>query len=131
MSQENVETVRALSDAFNRGDEKWLGFYSRDAELQMPARLPQDPTLFRGSDGMKRVVAEFEERFSEIRWDRELLIDAGDRVVGLFHRRGRGDDGAEVDEQVAGVFSLRDGEVTRVQGYPSWSAAMKAVEGTE
>jgi ketosteroid isomerase-like protein len=128
MSQQNVETVRQLSEAFSDGAKEWVEFYSPDVELHMRPRRSMDAAVYAGPDGMRRVVAEQAEEFDELRWDREILIDAGDRVVALFHRHGRGkDDGRPVDEQVAGVFSLQDGKVVRVQSYGSWSDALDSV----
>jgi ketosteroid isomerase-like protein len=38
MSQENVETVRHLTDAWNRGDlDGWLAGFAPEAELHTPA----------------------------------------------------------------------------------------------
>jgi ketosteroid isomerase-like protein len=121
VSQENVETVRRLSNAFSGGTEGWLEFYSPDVELHRS----NGGTVYRGPDGMERLVAEQMAKFSDLRWDRELLIDAGDRVVALFHQRGRSkDDGAWVEVLTAGVFSLKDGKITCVRSYESWSDAL-------
>jgi hypothetical protein len=34
MSRENVEVVRRMNAAFNRGDEGWVGFYEPDVEFR-------------------------------------------------------------------------------------------------
>lgn len=59
-------------------------------------------------------------------------MDAGgDRVVVLFHQRGRSkEDGTLVEEQVAGVFSLHDDKVVHVQNYPSWRDALESVRNS-
>jgi ketosteroid isomerase-like protein len=130
MSQDNVETVRELSNAYLRGDEEaWLGFYSTDSELHMPSRRPNDPdAVYLGPDGMRRAVTEHGEAFADTRWERELLVDAGDRVVGLWHQYGRHKtDGTPVCLEVARVYLLRDGKVVSTRRYPSWNSALEAV----
>jgi ketosteroid isomerase-like protein len=118
MSQENVETVRRLSEAFQHRSEgaDWTGFYASEVER----------------DRARRRVAGAEERFDQLRWDREMLIDAGDRVVGLFRQRGRRKvDRTWVEERVAAVFQVRGGKVVETERYRSWSAALESVRPTE
>jgi ketosteroid isomerase-like protein len=134
MSLENVETVRELTDAFIRGDEAaWLGFYAPDSELHAPSGRPNDPdTVYTGPDGMRRAVVDHEEAFDDTRWERELLVDAGDRVVGLWRQYGRHKaDRTRVCIEVARVYSLRDGKVVHTRRYPSWSMALDSVRPTE
>jgi ketosteroid isomerase-like protein len=77
---------------------------------------------------MRRAVAEHEEAFDDTRWERELLVDAGDRVVGLWRQYGRHKtDGTRVCIEVARVYSLRDGKVVHTMRYPSWSTALDSV----
>jgi ketosteroid isomerase-like protein len=132
MSDGNVEIVRRLSEEFTEGAEGWMDVYSPDVELNVPHRGVNDPVLYTGPEGVTSLVDSYTELFSELRWDRELLIDAGDRVVGLFHQRGRSkQDGSWVEAQVGGVFHLHEGKVVRVQNFPSWSAALEAVRPAE
>jgi ketosteroid isomerase-like protein len=129
MSQENVDTIRRLSEAFSTGDPRWVDFYSPDVEAEMWSGRANDPTVYRGLDGIKDIAAKFTESVDDAHWDRELMIDAGgDCVVVLFHQRGRSkEDGTLVEEQVAGIFSLHDGKVVQVQNYPSWNDALESV----
>jgi ketosteroid isomerase-like protein len=130
MSKENVHIVRELSNAFLRGDEAaWLGFYAPDSHLHMPsARLNDAHAVYVGVDGLRRAVAEHEEAFDDTRWERELLVDAGNRVVGLWQQYGRRKtDGSRVCIEVARVYCLRDGKVVSTRRYLSWSAAMESV----
>jgi ketosteroid isomerase-like protein len=129
MSQENVATIRRLSEAYSTGDPGWVGFYSPDVEGHMWSSRPNAATVHRGIEGIKEIAGLFADRFDDLRWDRELVIDAGgDRVVVLFHQRGRSkEDGRWVEAQVAGVFSLRDGKVIRVRSYPTWNDALESV----
>jgi ketosteroid isomerase-like protein len=134
MSQENVEAVRKLSDAYMRGDEAaWLAFYSPATELHVPSgRLSEPDAVYTGVDGMRRAVADHEDEFDDTRWERELLVDAGDLVVGLWHQYGRHKtDGTRVGIEVARVYSLRDGKVVSTRRYPSWNSALESVRVPE
>jgi ketosteroid isomerase-like protein len=131
VSQENVKIVRQLSEAFNSDARGWGNCYSPDADLKMAWRRPHQPTTYTGPEGMRAAAADLRGMFQELRWERELLIDAGDRVVGLFRRLGRHQDGTPVEMHVAGVFELHGGKVVRVQGYESWSAAIQSVSPEE
>jgi ketosteroid isomerase-like protein len=134
MSCENVETVRKLSDAYIRGDlAEWLSFYAPDSELHAPTGRLNDPdAVYTGRDGMRRAVAEHEEAFDDTRWERELLVDAGDSVVGLWRQYGRHKtDGTRFCIEVARVYSLRDGKVVHTLRYPSWSTALDSVRPAE
>jgi ketosteroid isomerase-like protein len=130
MTQENVETVRRLSEAYRTGDPKWVEFYAPEVEGHMPAGRPNDPpTVYRGLDGIKEIAALATGTFDEVRWDRELLVDAGDRVVALFRQVGRNRrDRGWVETQVAGVFHLEQGKVVLVVNYPSWREALESVQ---
>jgi ketosteroid isomerase-like protein len=130
MSKENVHIVRELTNAFLRGDEAaWLGFYAQDSHLHMPSGRPNDAhAVYVGVDGMRRAVAEHEEAFDDTRWERELLVDAGDQVVGLWQQYGRRKtDDTRVCIEVARVYRLRDGKVGSTRRYLSWNAAMESV----
>jgi ketosteroid isomerase-like protein len=128
MSQENVETVRQLNEAYGTGDGTWVDFYAPDVEAHMWSERPHDATVYRGVDGIKEIAALFTDQFDDLCWDREMVMDAGgDRVIALFRQRGRRkDDGKWVETQVAGVFSLHDGKVVLVENYPSWNAALES-----
>jgi ketosteroid isomerase-like protein len=129
VSKENVEIVRKLSDAYLRGDTAaWLGFYSPDSEIHKPSRPNQPDAVYTGPEGMRRAGAEHEDSFEDTRWERELLVDAGDRVVGLWRQHGRHKtDGTPLSTEVARVYSLLDGKVVSTRHYSSWDDALRSV----
>jgi ketosteroid isomerase-like protein len=57
------------------------------------------------------------------------LLDAGgNHVITLVTRRGRGRvSGAEVERQLALVWTLRDARVVRVEWFPTAEEARRAV----
>jgi ketosteroid isomerase-like protein len=58
----------------------------------------------------------------------EEYVEVGDNVVVLARYRGRGrGSGAEVDQEGAHVFKLRDGKVVRLEIFASREKAMESV----
>jgi ketosteroid isomerase-like protein len=54
LSQQNIDTVRAIFDAFSRGDmQGFLGLCDPDIEWDLSRRLI-DPETYRGPEGVKK-----------------------------------------------------------------------------
>ena len=130
MSRENVEVVRRAYEAWNRRDfDEAAELLAPDVELQMPPNLP-DVETWRSSDEVSQGLEAFLESWTELRVEVHELIDAGDRVVALVHYRGQAAltglavKGAGVD---AAVWTLRDGQATKVQMYGGTDDALAAV----
>lgn len=126
MSEQDVETIRRLNQAFNDAPEDtdaWLAFYHRDAEFHTPPEWPE-ASVYRGHEGVAELGSAWFGSFDEYRWDAEEYIDAGDCVVALFHHRGR--MGTEwVERPIGAVFYLREGKVARTVAYFNWDDALK------
>jgi uncharacterized protein len=129
MSQENVEIVSRFAEAWARGDR------AEAAALADP-EVEQHPTVggveagrvLRGLSEIGQDYERVEETWEEHRIEVERILDAGDRVV-LFQReyqRGRS-SGVELEIEAAVIFDLRDGRITRVQGYMDRAEALDAV----
>jgi ketosteroid isomerase-like protein len=129
MSQENVEIVRRVGEAFLR--EEWdQAAHLLDPEVELHGTIGG---LAEGSvaRGLQQIREEFQQEDSEA-WDErrleaESFIDAGDRVVVLLHefRRGRG-SGVELETDTAVVCEVRDRRVIRIQGYMDRAEALEA-----
>jgi ketosteroid isomerase-like protein len=60
-------------------------------------------------------------------YDYDELIDAGERVISVVTRHGRGRaSGAEVDWPLALVWTIRKGKVIRVVWFPTRAEALEA-----
>jgi ketosteroid isomerase-like protein len=88
-----------------------------------------NPAVYRGIDGLARLNDEIRDVWEEFRVVPEQFIDAGDRVVVMEKVRGRGrSSGVEVETRThATIWTLRDGQVTRVQVGVDPNEALKAV----
>jgi ketosteroid isomerase-like protein len=129
VSEENVEIVREMCDAFVAGN----------FELALDGL--DDGVVWRGTiggldegrvaHGHREVIEAFGENLEE--WESHSLeaqryIDAGDRVVVFWHEEGRGRrSGAEVMTDTAVIYTVSSGRVVEVRGYMSRAEALEAV----
>jgi ketosteroid isomerase-like protein len=133
MSRENVELIRRALDTFNRvgatGDLNALVQVQR--ELADPA-IEYTPVVegmrICGYEDLLDYWQRWFEPWSEIRWDIEEVIDAGERVlVGLtIVARGEG-SGMEITQRSFLVCDFRDGKVVRGGEYLMRDEALEAV----
>jgi ketosteroid isomerase-like protein len=134
MSQENVEVVRRLFEAFQgvwqRGDPGALfdsGLLADDAEW-IPFRGWPGPQSYRGRDEFVEFWSTWTEDFEGWSVELERLIDAADeQVVGLFHQTatGRG-SGVPVKLHFGMLCELENGRVIRMRNYTDPAEALEA-----
>ena len=128
MSAQNVEVVRGMIDAFNRGDfEASLAYLDEDVEWHDPPDVP-GAGVHRGPEEVRRWFARWLGAWENYTARVEELIDAGDRVVVVHHERGRGrGSGVEVDNRSVNVFDVSCGKIVRRRPFPDRSQALDAV----
>ena len=127
MSQENVEIVRALFEAYNAGDmDAFRELYDPDVIVRTAEGWPEPGPYV----GREAVMREF-ERYRET-WDADTLepigdfIDAGDRVAVRYIWRGAG-HGPDLNMEVTVVFTMRKGRVVFQEFFWDHAEALKAV----
>jgi ketosteroid isomerase-like protein len=129
MSKENVQLVRAMFDAFLRGDaEALVAFADDDVELQpsgdLTDRMPE-----RGHDAFLRFWRDWPSSWDDYVVEVREVHDAGDQVVVVLYERGRGPaSGVVVDDVFAHVWTVDAGKVTRVQVFSDSRDALAAAE---
>jgi ketosteroid isomerase-like protein len=133
MSQENVEVVRHMCEAFLAGDlAAALDVLHADVTWHGTIGGIEEGRTVHGHD---EVIEEFVESLRD--WERHSLeaedyLDAGDRVVVLWHEVGRGKrSGVEVETRTAVVYTVRGNQVVEVQGYMDRRQALEAVGRSE
>jgi ketosteroid isomerase-like protein len=133
MSQENLELVRLVFEAFNSEDiERIVAFTHPELEVEVPPELSAEPDTYRGPDGIRRYFRSFQEVMDEIRFEPEQLWDAGDSVVVALRLTAKGRQTAiPVEQRTAGVWTIRDGKVMRIRAYRSPSEALEAAGVSE
>jgi ketosteroid isomerase-like protein len=127
MSQENVDTVRAMWAAFF-GDDPTSGLAFCDPEIEWDGTNLPDGKVARGHEA----VIDHAMRWADI-WDDwtvepEQFVAAGeDGVVIVYRETGRSDSGLEMDERHADVYRLRDGRIVYRKGFSDPRDAFDAV----
>jgi ketosteroid isomerase-like protein len=127
MSRDDVDTVRAMWDWFNR--MRLPDFDSLHADVRWHTRgdlLNSD--TYHGHDGVARLAADWMGAFDELRVEAEELIDTGDRVVAVLrlHGRPKGTD-HEVEMTETHVCTMLDGKVVEIHEFPTRVAALESV----
>jgi ketosteroid isomerase-like protein len=130
MSQENVEVVLASFEAYNAGD---LGavmcFYASDVEVfPDPAVFPESTPLH-GLNEFRAWVEEVDSAWVSPRYlTTEVLDLGGDRVLRRGDWGGVGaTSGIETYSNITGVFTIRDGQISRAEYFFDHAEALRAV----
>ena len=131
MSQENVELVRRIFDAFGRGDfEGGIELADTPPEFEFVpsgALIPDLATVQRGPEAFRRVVETFVAEFDDARVELHELIDAGDQVFTSFTLRGRGKhSGVETSWEPLSVWTVQEGRLIRWLGFTDRDEALEA-----
>jgi ketosteroid isomerase-like protein len=130
VSQENVEVVLASFEAYNAGDlDALLGFYAPDAEvLPDPAVFPEAAALDGLIEFRAWLVAIGTAWVSPRDVTTEVLDLGGDRVLRRGDWGGVGTtSGIEMYSSITGVFTVRDGQISRAEYFFDHAQALKAV----
>ena len=132
MPQENVETVRACLDAWNRGDwDAALVAAAPDVVLDASGIAGEWRGVHRGRDQVKRQWDSFVEPWKSVRSEVEEYIDAGEHVVARVTGRFLGRDGIEVQTKTGFCFTFRDGLMTHDLVANDFGEALAAAGLTE
>jgi ketosteroid isomerase-like protein len=127
MSQENVEVVRRVIEAFNRRDfDAALSHLAEDATWA-PFLARTETSLLRGRSEI-RAAWERQVEVMDVRGQAlEVLADDKNRVVTqiLMTARGRGSD-LPIEGRFAAVATFHDGLVTSVESYADAAEALAA-----
>lgn len=122
MSQQNVLTMRAVYDAYNRGDLASVEKSFSPAIEWKPAEnyiYAQDKP-YKGFPAVREgIFKRAEKDFDDFRVDVERLFDAGDTVVATGHYRGTyKETGKKLNDQFCHLLHVDDkGKVDRFEQF--------------
>ena len=131
MPQENIDAVRRVYDALNRGD--WDSVF-READADFEVTTQRGPNS--GTHSRRAAVQGFGEdylsAFDDMAFEPEEFVEAGDQVVVFLTRRARAKGGdAEMVVRNAHVWKVRAGVIHSMTSFPDPEEARQAVGLTE
>jgi ketosteroid isomerase-like protein len=129
MSQENVETLRRVNDAFNRGDiEAFIALCAEEIEVEDFSNAPDVPRISRGLSEVRGTFEAWMDAFDEFRGNIVEYIDSGDRVACVVDYVGRSRaTGLTVNQRVVDIWEFRAGKFFRGSiGHTDRKAALEA-----
>lgn len=120
MSQEDIDLVRSVIDASERGEmDKVFAAYDPEIEWHISAlltRLSDLEPVYRGHEGVRRFWRTWAEAWETPSFEYEEFIDAGDTVVTILSQRVRG-RASGVQQQwnsFAQNWTISNGKIVRV-----------------
>jgi Ketosteroid isomerase-related protein len=123
MSQENVEVIRELWDAYARGD------FDHVLTLCDPhvVLVSLEEGALYGEDAVRSNYERWIEAWDAPQITVEEIFGAGDQVfvMARFRARGRA-SGASVDSRLYEVYSLRNRKLIRVDEFGERASALEA-----
>ena len=130
MSEENVEIATRWYEPAT-GKEELLAAMPRTMALCHPEvewSAPEDGTIYRGREGVRRRLEEWLQSFDEYRYDVQRIIDCGgDEVLVKATEVGRGAaSGAEVRSTNYELLTIRDGMIVRIREFYDTGDAFEA-----
>ena len=116
MSQENVEMVRRLLDAWNRRDLDAMLDLGGSELVYVNSPTAVEPGTRRGRDEVEEVARKQWEILADARFEVDKFFDRGDEVIALGRlSRGMPGSDARIEEPQLGSYQFRDGKITRVE----------------
>ena len=129
MASPLVQLVQQGYEAWNSGDRGWvLEHMSADVEWITPTDDP-DPGVYRGHRGVEEYWAQWRAAVGQLSFNIEEMIDAGNAVVVVARRQGRGEhSGLQVSDRVIQVFEFEGDQCVRVKEYYDRDSALSSVQ---
>jgi ketosteroid isomerase-like protein len=141
VSQENVETVRAVMEAYQQPEmmaalvDGELDLELADPQIEWDASrltemLPDLAEIYRGHEGVRTYWRRWFGAWKDLQFEIEDVLDAGEDVVVLIRNQrqwGRHTGICTELPPYAQVFTMRDGKIVRWRTFPDQMSALKAV----
>jgi ketosteroid isomerase-like protein len=125
-----VELVIHATDAYNAGDmDATMSFYTPDLEALPDASVFPDAGPVHGRREFMSWLQDIDTAWVEAKWvaSEVFALDDG-RVVYRGDWGGEGlASGIEIASSITGVFTIRDGQISRVEYFFDHGKALKAV----
>jgi SnoaL-like domain len=129
MSEEHLEILRLLNEAFNSRDiDAGLRFIDPEVELYPGIDVPDEGPLYLGRQGLKNWFWHATEPWETITVEPKERIELeGDRVLAIDRWLFRGRQGIEIEMELPTLYTFRNALVVRIDGFADRAEAFKAV----
>ena len=126
MCEDNVEVVRAMYDAFNRGDTDAI-LELADPTVSVEDHGVIDGTSYEGREGVIRFLAFTADAFQASSVELEELLATGDEIVAVVVLRGEGPlSRVPLEGRFTHVWQIAGGLVRRLRVYATKQEALQA-----
>ena len=132
MSQENVEIVRKVYDAWSRSDLS-RAFEFLDPEVVWEAiEDAPDAGTYRGHSGVKRLMDDWLQDFEDFAFEcgQPVEVDGGFVLEQWWRNTGKG-SGLKTEIHYAAIYTFRRGKVLTVKEYNTCAEALEAARLSE
>ena len=132
MSEPTITVARRALEAFTRRDlAAALTVWSRDAEIDWSRSKGPLKGVYRGHRRLESFWTEFWSAFEEIEIEVHELTQIDRRVVvaNTAHLRGR--DGIEVTATSTFLYTVEDGQLTRLEMFQEQAEAVEAAHAED
>ena len=128
MSQENIEILRGVFEAWDRGDFDAMGeFFDPEVEFNPGLLPPGEETHYIGREGVNKWTRNVLDAWVAVRAEPEERIEVGsDRILAIDRWHFQGRDGIHVEEELPTIFTFRNGLIVRVDGFTEKAEALEA-----
>jgi ketosteroid isomerase-like protein len=131
MSQRNVDMVGQAYVALNDGDWEAL-FDSAHPDFEMTLARGPEAGTHRGPEAVKALIEDQRAAFEVWRIKPEEFIEQDDQVVAFIALTLRPKaSSAEFQIRIANLWTLRDGKLVSMHGFPEREKALEAAGITE
>jgi ketosteroid isomerase-like protein len=138
MSEENVENLRAMSEAWQMSPDggPLLNRNTGEADLSLfdPEVVYEDANLpdhsgetYHGHEGLIRATERWTESFEEMTVDLKRIVGTGDCLVSIHQWRAKArHTGIEFDQPLAYVWRFRDRKIIYFRSFRDPEEALEA-----
>jgi ketosteroid isomerase-like protein len=128
VADDNIELVRHALDLYNAGDvDAFVDLFTDDGEVETDPRFPEGGT-FSGRESVRRFIAGLHQG-----WQGGSAVTlkemrrAGDSVLADWSWHAKGErSGIDVSSDWFGLWTLRDGRITRLRFFYDRAEALEA-----
>ena len=126
MSQENLDSLQRLTEAFGRRDfDRAIQGFAEDVELRPAVEGIDVDTLVRGRVELRGFWEQISEAWETLKFELTEVREAPEERLVAFERwHVSGRDGLELDFEIITVYTFRDALIVRIDGFRDKAEAL-------